>query len=153
MNWKLIVRLALLLCLVFNLFIIMAVLPSEETTYPGLIFWLFFIIFILCVFIPPAWVIAKRVHARRFLHGFIVGIIGWTIGFLFLMFPGGFVILILWPTAPADLGQGVGILGFFIWLLGVITSPGIGFFSLLAGKIFDKKTMIQNSKISSKDEQ
>ena len=151
MNRKLIFRLSFLPCLVFNLLMVIAL----KTAHPDLIYWLFSIILILCAFILPAWVIAKKVHSRRFMHGFMVGIIGWSIGFLVLIFPGSIVFETLMPSLyssdPAGMGQALGIGGAAIWLLGLISSPVIGFFSWLAGKIFDKKTMMQNSKTISKD--
>jgi len=148
MNWKLIFKLSLLLCLLSNLIILVPLLFYGNTDPPLLILLLHFIVLLFGTFIPPVLVIGKKVPSRRFLHGLLVGIIGGTIGLLVLIFPVLIVISVFIPGVPADLGQGLGIFAFFVWLFSVITSPVIGFFSWLVGKIFDKRKMIQGSAIS-----
>src|SRR4030065_191485 len=114
MNLKLIFSLSLLVGLLSNLIIVSGLLQLRWKDIPTLIILLFIIILILCAFVLPAWVIAIKVHSRRFLHSFMVGIIGWTIGLLALIFPVSLVITILaLDVSGAELGQGVGILAFF----------------------------------------
>lgn len=126
-NWKLIFALSLLITLFCSLIGFIAELIEQSYEIPlGFLF--------LCALVIPAWVIAKKVRLDRFLHGVITGLIGWTLGIIVM----GFLLIVtqpyLLPHAPADWGEGVGIGAFMVWVLGMITSPVLGFLASLLGR-------------------
>jgi hypothetical protein len=126
-HWKLTFGLSLLIILLCSMIGFSGLLIER-------MFWFSFTILSSCSLIIPALIIGRRVHFDRFLHGFITGLIGWTLGVLIMVLLLVVAQPYLDPKAPSDWGQGVGIGAMMLWLFGVINSPMIGLLASWMGR-------------------
>ena len=133
MNWKIIFQLS-----VFGLIMAVAtVFLIPEAVEP--IFWLF-------IFLFSAYVIAKTVYKKHFLHGFCVSLVNcvWITGAHLIFYstyiashPSVAKMAEEHPLLPAHPRLGMALTGIFI---GIVCGLILGLFSYIAGLIVKKKT-------------
>ena len=132
MNWKLVFALAL--------FGVAMGIAAVLGFYPSSLEWLLWLIITLL----SAWIIAKKVVAKLFLHGFMVGLLDGLIAPIItaIFFSAYLANNPSYADQAKQLPAGLDMRTFGLILapvIGVVYGLVLGFFAWLAGKIFKKQ--------------